>query len=249
MFDKHIHIFPDTQHVALAAANRWTKLAEEAVRQRGVFSVVLSGGNTPRALYHLMTTEPYSEAVDWAHTQIFWGDERCVPPDHPDSNYLHAKTALLEHVPVPPENIHRILAEQPPTLAAAAYEETLLSYFSGLPDHAQRQQAQFDLVLLGLGEDAHTASLFPGTPIIQESARWVAPNYVEKLAAWRISLTPVLLNRAAHILFLVEGAGKRDALQSVLYGTYQPERYPAQIIQPQNGTLEWYVDEAAAALL
>lgn len=222
------------------------QVANEAVNERGLFSVALSGGSTPQSLYNLLASEPFSENVDWSRTHIFWGDERCVPPDHPDSNYFKASMALLDQVPLPRENIHRIPAEQKPEQAAEEYEEVLLKFFSALPSSHERARAGFDLVLLGMGDDGHTASLFPGTAAVQEQARWVAAHYVDKLAAWRITLTPALLNRAKNILFMVSGAGKSDTLQRVIYGSYQPDRYPAQVIQPENGDLRWMVDEAAA---
>ena len=199
-------------------------------------------------LYNLLASEPFSERVDWSLTHIFWGDERCVPPDNPESNYLKAKQTLLDNVPVPEENVHRIPAEMNPEQAAEAYEEVLLRYFSALPNQDESSQASFDLVLLGMGEDGHTASLFPGTRAIHEEQRWVAAQYIDKLAAWRITLTPPILNRAAQVIFLVSGAGKSYTLQRVIYGSFQPERYPAQIIRPSNGNLQWLVDEAAASL-
>jgi 6-phosphogluconolactonase len=223
-------------------------IANTATQAHGIFSVALSGGSTPQQLYHLLASEPLSEQVDWSKTHIFWGDERCVPPDHPDSNFMKAQQVLLNHIPIPEENIHRILAELPPEQAAEAYEETLLRFFSSLADETERSQAGFDLVLLGMGDDGHTASLFPGTDVIHEETRWARALYVDKLAAWRITLTPAILNRSRQILFLVSGAGKSYTLQRVLYGSYQPDRFPAQVIRAGSGNLTWLVDEAAAAL-
>lgn len=243
-----VQIYPDTQYLAQAAVEIFIQTAETAIRERELFSVSLSGGSTPQALYQLLASEPFSERVDWARTQIFWGDERCVPPDHPDSNYFKAKTMMLDDVPVPENNIHRILAEHPPEQAAQEYEETLLSFFSSLPSREERENASFDLVLLGMGDDGHTASLFPGTPAIHEETRWTAAQYIDKLASWRITLTPAILNRASLVVFLVSGAGKSDTLQRVIYGSYQPERYPSQVIQPKNGQVLWMVDEPAASL-
>lgn len=241
-----VKIYPDPQFLAQAAAQEFVALAERAIQARGVFSVALSGGSTPQKLYKLLASEPFSERVNWQHVQFFWGDERCVPPDHPESNYLHVKEALLNHVPVPEENIHRVQGELPPEMAAQMYEETLLRYFSGLPTQAEREGACFDLALLGMGDDGHTASLFPGTSVINEATRWVAALYVDKLAAWRVTLTPAILNRAAQVIFLVEGQPKAWTLQKVIYGAYQPDRYPAQIIKPKDGALTWMIDEAAA---
>ncbi len=243
-----VKIFPDPQILARAAAEQFVQLAEQAIQAHGIFSAALSGGSTPHLLYRLLGSEPFSERVDWSRTHFFWGDERCVPPDHPDSNYLRAQQVLLAHIPIPEENVHRILAELSPKKAAEDYEETLLRFFTSLTDDQDREEASFDLALLGMGDDGHTASLFPGTAVIHEETRWVEALYVDKLAAWRVTLTPAILNRARHILFLAAGAGKSYTLQRVIYGSYQPDRYPAQIIRADKGDLLWMVDEAAAAL-
>ena len=244
----NVQIYPDAQSLAQAAAERFIRASEEAIQTRGIFTTALSGGSTPQRLYRLLASEPYSERVDWSRTQVFWGDERCVPADHPESNYLKARQTLFDHIPIPEENIHRIPAELNPEQAAAAYEETLLHFFSGLDYEEDRTHARFDLVLLGMGDDGHTASLFPGTPAVREDTRWVTAQYVDRLAAWRITLTPAILNRAKQILFLISGAGKSYTLQRVIYGSYQPDRYPAQVIRPKGGELFWLVDESAAAL-
>lgn len=244
----NIQIYPDPQRLAQAAAEHFVQVAEAAIKARGVFTVALSGGTTPLMLYRLLASSPYNEQIDWSHTHIFWGDERCVPPDHDESNYLKAKQTLLDHIEIPKTNIHRVLAELPPEQAAEDYEEKLLKFFSSLQDETERTEAQFDLLLLGMGDDGHTASLFPGTPAIHEEINWVVAQYIDKLASWRISLTPGILNRAANITFLVAGAAKSYALQKVLYGSYQPDRYPAQIINPRHGVLRWMVDESAATL-
>ncbi len=243
-----VKIFPDPQALALAAADLLVDVANKATQAHGMFSVALSGGSTPQLLYKLLGSEPFSERVDWSKTHIFWGDERCVPPDNPESNYLKAKQALLDHIPIPPENVHRILTELTPEQAAEDYEETLLRFFSSLSDDEERAQASFDLVLLGMGDDGHTASLFPGTSVIHEDTRWVRALYVDKLAAWRVTLTPAILNRSKHVVFLVSGAGKSYTLQRVIYGSYMPDRYPSQVIRPEKGNLTWLVDEAAASL-
>ncbi len=243
-----VKIFPDPLSLSRAAAEQFVSISNQAIQARGLFSITLSGGTTPQLLYTLLGSEPFSERVDWSNTHIFWGDERCVPPDNPESNYLKARQALLDHVPVPEENIHRILAELSPEQAAADYEESLLRFFSSLADDEERAQARFDLVLLGMGDDGHTASLFPGTDVIYEETRWVRTLYVDKLAAWRVTLTPAILNRAKNIVFLVAGSGKSYTLQRVIYGSHHPERYPAQVIRAEKGDLMWMIDEAAAAL-
>ena len=243
----NVIILPDSYNLALEAARRFVHLASQASENRGIFTVSLAGGSTPGQMYEILASAPHLAMVDWTRVFVFWGDERCVPPDHSDSNYRKAKEALLDQVPIPADHIYRIPAELPPEQAAEVYEESLLQFFSSLPDEEQRQQARFDLVLLGMGDDGHTASLFPGTPAIHEHTRWVRAQYIDKMAAWRITLTPAILNRARHIILLVSGQAKSYTLPRVLYGTYQPERYPAQVIKPPEGELEWLVDEAAAA--
>jgi 6-phosphogluconolactonase len=244
----NVTILPDAQRLALEGAQRFIQIASQAIEAQGSFAVSLAGGTTPVQMYGVLASEPYSEEIDWSRVFFFWGDERCVPPDHPDSNYRRAKTTLLDLVPVPPENVHRIQGELPPEQAAEAYEEALLAFFSSLPGEEERRQAGFDLALLGMGDDGHTASLFPGAPAIHEDTRWVKAQYVDRVAAWRITLTPAILNRARQVIFLVSGQAKSYTLPRVIYGSYQPERYPAQVIRPQNGEPVWLIDEAAAAL-
>ena len=244
----NVQIFPNTEYLARSAVEIFIQLAEQSIAEHGVFRVALSGGSTPLSLYALLASEPFSERVDWSRVHFFWGDERCVPPDNPDSNFYRAKQTLFDNVPVPETNIFRIPAELRPEQAAELYEEVLLRYFSEVEEDDIRSRARFDLVLLGMGDDGHTASLFPGTPAIHEQVRWVAAQWVDKLAAWRITLTPAILNRAAQVLFLVSGEGKSYTLQRVVYGSYQPDRYPAQVIRPEDGEVRWLVDERAAAL-
>jgi 6-phosphogluconolactonase len=193
--------------------------------------------------------------VDWTAVQVFWGDERCVPPDHPDSNYRMARETLLDHVPLPAGNVHRIRGELPPTQAAAEYERELHAFFSlpplGAATRREAPMASFDLVLLGMGSDGHTASLYPGTLAIHETERWVTAHRVEKLDAWRITLTPPALNAAAQVTFVVSGTPcgrKAEALRQVLAGPYRPQELPAQVIRPAPGRLCWLVDREAAAL-
>lgn len=244
-----VQIYPDAGQLAQAAAESFVRLAGDYVTLRGVFNVALSGGSTPLALYHLLASEPFQSQVSWAQVHVFWGDERCVPPDHKDSNFRRVNEILLSKVELPESNIHRIKGELDPHKAAEAYEEDLLSYFPTLPmGNEPSNPAGFDLILLGLGDDAHTASLFAGNSAVNELVRWTAAQYVDKLGAWRVTLTPALINHSANIWFLVSGLSKREALQKVLYGTYQPERYPAQVIRPKQGSLIWLVDEEAASL-
>ncbi len=236
-------ICPDAETLSWEAAGWFVRLAAEAVAGRGRFSVALSGGSTPRGLYALLAGEPYRSQVPWSQVHVFWGDERHVPPDHPDSNYRLARQTLLDRVPIPPGNVHRIPAERPdPQAAAAEYERTLRTFFGpGWP--------RFDLILLGLGADGHTASLFPGTAVLHETERLVAAPYVDGLSAHRLTLTPPVLNHAANVLFLVAGEGKAATLHAVLEGPYRPERFPSQLVRPAEGRLVWIVDRAAAGLL
>jgi len=206
----------------------------------------LSGGSTPRALYGLLAEPPFRETIDWPRVHLFWGDERFVPPDHPDNNYRAALEALVRRVPIPTENVHRIPTEATePEAAAAQYEDTLRRFFAAPEGEVPR----FDLVLLGLGPDGHTASLFPGSPALEEDSHLVVATYVPNLAAWRITLTLPVLLCARHVIFLVSGPDKAAVLRDVLDGPHDPQRLPAQLVRPQDGDLTWLVDEAAASLL
>lgn len=240
--DTAVEVYADTQALARAVAERFVVRAAEAVAARGRFAAALAGGTTPRAAYALLALPDYAARIDWARVHVFWGDERCVPPEHLDSNYRMARQALLEHVPIPTENVHRLRGELEPQEAAAAYERELRRFFASGPP-------SFDLVLLGLGRDGHTASLFPGATALDERERWAVACYVESLGAWRLTLTPVLFNAAVEVVFVVAGADKAEVLRQVLRGPHQPHLLPAQVIQPLRGRLRWLVDAAAAARL
>jgi 6-phosphogluconolactonase len=238
--------YPDGASLAQAATEHVVTRAVETVAAQGQFAVALSGGSTPRSTYALLASPEFAGRVDWPHVHVFWGDERCVPPDHPDSNYRMAREALLDHVPIPARNVHRIRGEMEPAQAADEYERTLRTFLAARPGGSP---SCFDLVLLGMGSDGHTASLFPGTAAIREETRWVVAHDVHKLSAWRVTLTPVAINAAAHVTFLVAGAGKAERLREVLAGPHQPDVLPAQIVRPTDGQLLWLVDAAAAAHL
>lgn len=236
-----IKIATSAEQLAQRAAQHLVELARRAITERDRFSLALSGGSTPYALYQLLAQPPYNDQVDWSKVYIFWGDERCVPPDHTDSSYRMARESLLESVPIPESQIYRIQGEINPAEAAAEYETILRSFFAGDP--------RFDLILLGMGDDGHTASLFPGTKALDENQRWVIENYVEVKSMWRVTLTPKAINNAANIAFLVSGAGKAERLRQVIRGEYQPHALPSQLVRPVRGKLVWMIDQAAAARL
>lgn len=240
-----IEVFPSPADMTRAAANLFAARAAEAVSAQGRFTAALSGGKTPVALYDLLAKDPFASQIPWARVHLFWGDERCVPPDHGDSNYRLVRELLLDHVPVPPANIHRMPGEMDPAEAAARYEGQLRDFFAPHGDGPP----VFDFIVLGLGEDGHTASLFPGTRAIREPARWVLGHYVDPQKGWRITLTPPVINAARMVAFIVSGAGKAAVMKEILEGPLRPDTLPAQIVRPADGTLLWMLDQEAAALL
>jgi 6-phosphogluconolactonase len=242
-----VHVVADATQLAAEGAHFFAQRAAEAIARRGAFRVALSGGSTPRALYQrLATLKGTDGAIDWSRVHLFFGDERHVPPDHADSNYRMVKEALLTHAPIPGANVHRIKTEMPDAGDAASnYEQAIRNEFHIQPGEWPR----FDLVLLGMGPDGHTASLFPDTPVLYERSRIAAAVWVVSMQTWRVTLTPPVLNRARHVLFLVSGAEKAATLHAVLEGPPEPDRLPAQLIAPSDGLVHWYVDTAAAAQL
>ena len=238
----NIQVYPDTRALSMAAAQLFVSLADEAIRSRGRFAVALSGGNTPRGAYELLSELAFREQIQWEKVHVFFGDERCVPSDDPRSNLRMAREALLDRVPLPPSQIHPIFCDTSPIESAARYEAILHDFF---PEGSPR----FDLVLLGMGEDGHTASLFPGTTILDESASWTAPVCPPSQELCRVTLTAPVINLAMAVVFLVSGDGKAATLRDVLEGPRDPHRLPAQIIHPPDGQLLWLVDRAAARLL
>jgi 6-phosphogluconolactonase len=238
---KNIQVYPDPASLAESAARQFIELAKDAIERKGTFSASLAGGSTPKATYELLASREFASQLDWSKVQIFWGDERCVPPNHPDSNFRMAYEALIKNVPIPGENVHRMPGELKPLEAANKYDTELRTQ---LGDHPQ-----LDLVQLGMGDDGHTASLFPGTKPISETTMLVAANFVQKLKSWRITLTPVMINQASHIVFIVSGSNKAETLREVIQGAYRPDVYPSQIIHPIAGNLTWLIDEAAGQYL
>ncbi len=233
------------QELFEAGAELVAHLTKESVEERGRFVVALSGGSTPRNLYNLLATNARN-SLPWDRMYFFWGDERHVSPTDKDSNYRMAKEAMLEKVPVPPANIFRVPAENSnANLAAEEYEKTMRRFF-GLADG---QVPVFDLILLGLGPDGHTASLFPGTAALQEKDKLVVANWVEKFNTHRITFTLPVINAARCVAFVVSGMDKASALQAVLQSDAPGEKYPAKLVHPANGKLIWLVDRAAASAL
>jgi 6-phosphogluconolactonase len=245
--EPEIRIVEDAQEVARAAAAEFIDRAREAVATRGFFTVALSGGKTPRLLYDTLARETAAgTSIPWKGMHLFWGDERSVPPGHPDSNYRMVQESLLDRIDLPAGQVHRIPTGAGSAAdAAARYESELRSFFAPAPGEAPR----FDLILLGLGGDGHTASLFPGSAAVQESQRWVVAERVASLGSDRVSLTLPVINHAARVLFLVTGQDKAEALRSVLRGKDPVDRLPARGVRPVNGTLLWLVDRSAARLL
>ncbi|MFI5231290.1 MAG: 6-phosphogluconolactonase [Gemmatimonadales bacterium] len=241
----NVDVFPSAAELATAAAERFVAAAGAATE---TFSVALSGGSTPRALFALLASPACSRRVDWSRVHLFWGDERCVPPDDEASNYRMAREALIDHVPIPAGNIHRMRGEDPPAAGAEHYERELRTAFA-TPAGAPRMEkgSRFDLALLGLGTNGHVASLFPHLHAVRERTRWVMAENVELLQMWRITLTPDVFNAAAEILVLVSGHEKAPVLRRVLLGPRDVDELPAQVIAPRDGRLRWLVDAAAAS--
>lgn len=237
-----IKLFSDVEILAAAVAELFASTAEQAVAARGRCSVLLSGGETPRRTYELLAGEPFRQRIPWQNIHLFWGDERCVPDTDPRSNVRMARQTLLDRVPLPEQQIHPINCDTSPHASAAAYERSLRDHF---PDGV----ARFDLVLLGLGDDGHTASLFPGAETLVVQHQWVLPAQKPGEEIMRVTVIPSLLNQARQVLFLVAGPGKASVLQQVLEGQRTPDLYPAQLVKPLNGNLLWYVEQQAARYL
>lgn len=236
-----IRVYLDREALSLAAAELFATAAQSAVRDTGRFAVALAGGDTPRRTYEILAHEPFRNRVPWEKTHVFWGDERCVPAADPRNNARMAGQALLDQVSVPDGQVHPMVCGQAPQDAAKEYEALLRSCFPGdLP--------RFDLILLGLGENGHTASLFPQTPVLDERRRWVADVLLADEGMCRLSLTVPVINQASRVVFLVSGANKASILREVLEGSPDPHRVPACLIRPV-GQLVWLVDRDAARLL
>ena len=239
-----VRIFDDLEALSRAAAELFIEDSKQAVSQRRRFLVVLSGGSTPMKLYKLLAQSPYREQIDWTRVHVFWGDERCVPIEDLENNYRQVRDVLLNQVSIPKENIHRVLSDLEPVAAAEDYARVLKDFASPPLDWPR-----FDLVLLGMGDDGHTASLFPGSEVNVTTPTMAVTAQYQNRPAHRVTLTPLVFNAAHRIIFLVNGESKSQTLANVLYGEYQPEKLPAQRIHPTDGELIWMVDQNAASKL
>jgi 6-phosphogluconolactonase len=233
-------VYETPEELAEAVAREFVARAEGAISASGRFAVALAGGSTPKATYEVLARD-YPGELDWGRVHVFFGDERTVPPDHEESNYRMAHEALLSRVPV--GGVHRMRGELPPAEAAASYEEELREFFG--PEDVPA----FDLILLGIGEDGHTASLFPETSALDVTDRWVVANPVLKLGTTRLTLTIPAINAAKTVAFLVAGQGKAEVLKEILEGDADPRAYPAKFIRPESGALTWMLDKEAASSL
>jgi 6-phosphogluconolactonase len=239
----------DTKALYVAAAEQVCRIGQLAFETTGRFSLVLSGGTTPRPLYELLAAPPFSTAIDWSKVEFFWGDERVVSPDSPESNYRMAREAMLDALKVPAAHIHRIRAEEKELdKAAQAYEEEIERVI-GRVAGVGRRPPSFNLFLLGMGPDGHTASIYPDTDALDHTERWVIPVDVPSLGAKRITMTPTLINRAHFIIFIVTGKAKADVVHDVLQGPRNPRHCPAQLIHPLTGEVIWFADADASSKL
>ncbi len=235
-----LRVYETPEALAAALADLFVEDARAAIETRGSFFVALAGGTTPQAAYSLLAGPERRDAIDWPRVFIYFGDERCVPPESDESNYKMAFEAFLSKVPIPPQNVHRMRGEDEPARAARAYAQGLVETMGELP--------RFDLMLLGMGADGHTASLFPGTDPRTDEDQLARAVFVEEYDVHRLTVTPLVINNSRHIAIAVEGAAKASTLNAVREGPYDPVRYPVQIVSPQDGDLTWLADKAAASL-
>jgi 6-phosphogluconolactonase len=240
-------VLPTPEATARAAAQLFSDAAVKANAARGVARIAISGGTTPKSMFALLADPagPFLKTVPWDKVELYWVDERCVPPDNSESNYRMTKEAMLSKVPLPAEQVHRMEGELAPEVAAARYESTIRNSFR----LEGAETPTFDLVLLGMGDDGHTASLFPHTEALNEMSHIVVPNHVLQKDTWRITLTWPVINQGREVAFLIEGVGKAQVLHDVFLGPYQPDTYPSQIIRPASGRLMLLLDRAAASKL
>jgi 6-phosphogluconolactonase len=244
--DAEIRVFPTRDELNCATADRFCLAAQRRLGAGSLFCAALSGGLTPRELYQLLAEPGFARQIPWDATHLFQVDERAVPPGDPESNFGMIREAMLARAPLPSEHFHRMAAEsQDLEEAARRYSQEIAEVMRPGP----REWPRFDLILLGLGPDGHTASLFPGSAALEERERWVVPNYVEKLKAWRLTLTLPVINSAAEVIFLLSGPDKAEIVRRVLHPASPADSFPAQRVQPASGQLRWYLDQSAARLL
>ncbi|MBO1224135.1 MAG: 6-phosphogluconolactonase [Candidatus Scalindua sediminis] len=240
--EKRIHVYPNKEKLVAATTERVINLIGQAIQENGLCNIALAGGNTPREVYSMLAANSYRDRVDWNGLHLFWGDERMVPPEHQDSNFRMVQQTLLEHIKIPDGNVHRIRGEITPEQAASEYAELLHNSF-------RKDSPRFDLILLGIGEDGHTASLFPDTDAIEECERHAVAVFVPRLNTWRVTLTLPVLNAAREVIFLVSGNSKSNIIQRIMNIKQPTKDLPATMVNPENGTLRWMLDSDAAALI
>ena len=237
-----LHVYKDAEELSLFVAKWMADYIKSVLEKNDRFTIALSGGSTPQKLHKILAAAPYRETIDWTKIHFFWGDERAVPFSDDRNNAKMAYDTLLNHLAIPAEHVHVMRTDIDPQDAAAEYEKILHQYFDGKPN-------SFDLVLLGMGDDGHTLSLFPGTDIVHEEKAWAKAFFLQAQDMYRVSLTAPIVNKAAAVAFLAAGKNKAETLKQVLEGPFNPDLYPSQLIKPLNGELHWFVDEAAAASL
>jgi 6-phosphogluconolactonase len=237
-----LKVFETPDLMSGAVAEYIVGLAGESIAAKGKFVIALSGGHTPDTLFTLLSSALFRDRIEWQKTFVFWGDERCVASDDERNNAHQARLFLLDKIAIPASNVYPIPVDLSPAEAAKSYEETLKGFFG-------KDAPVFDLILLGLGDNGHTASLFPGTPVLRETGHWVKEVYVEEQKEWRITMTVPLINQAHNVAFLVTGKDKAAVLRTVLHGSFTPDIYPAQLVRPADGNLIWFTDRSAASMI
>jgi 6-phosphogluconolactonase len=238
---KRIRIYPDKVSLSQAVTKQFIIRANHAIETSGRFSVALAGGSTPQNSYQLLALPHNANQIDWSKVHLFWGDERNVPADDAASNFMMVKEALLDNVRIPSSNVHRIKGELRATVAAQGYQQALKDFFGEFP--------AFNLILLGMGTDGHTASLFPETKALNVTKDWVTADYVKKISSWRITLTYPVINQANTVIFMVSGEEKADTVNEVINGEFKPNLYPSQGVRPIKGEVFWYLDQKSAKYL
>ncbi|ODS31212.1 MAG: 6-phosphogluconolactonase [Candidatus Scalindua rubra] len=240
--EKRIHVYPNKEKLVIATTEQVINSIGQAIQENGLCNITLAGGNTPREVYSMLAANSYRDRVDWNCVHLFWSDERMVPPEHQDSNFRMVQETLLEHIKIPDGNVHRIRGEITPEQATVEYAELL-------HDHFKADSPRFDLILLGIGEDGHTASLFPDTDAVEECEQHAVAVFVPGLNTWRVTLTLPVLNAAREVIFLVSGSSKSDIIQRIMSIKQPAKDLPASMVNPKNGILHWMLDSDAVVLI